>query len=137
MMTRLVLKRWAVDTREAFNESEIRAAERRLETALEAVDRTAWVYHYTSDAVFDGGGEHAVVGRDSLLAMAASMRPLTGVSIRPLRTEGCGGLATVWAEASWVSGAPDSDQTQVEVRGMILWRREADGTWRVAMEHIG
>lgn len=31
----------------------------------------------------------------------------------------------------------DSDQTQVEVRGMILWRREADGTWRVAMERIG
>ena len=122
---------------ERFDESEIRAAEHRLETALEAVDRTAWVFEYTADAVFDGGGEHAVVGRDSLLAMAASMRPLTDVSIRPLRTEGCDGLATVWAEASWVSGSTEGDATSVEVRAMILWRREADGVWRVAMEHLG
>ena len=77
------------------------------------------------------------MGRDSLLAMAASMRPLTEVSIRPLRTEGSDGLATVWAEASWVSGSAESDPTNVEVRGMILWRRETDGVWRVAMEHIG
>jgi ketosteroid isomerase-like protein len=122
---------------ERFDEAEIRAAEHRLETALEGADRTAWVYHYTSDAVFDGGGEHAVVGRDSLLAMAASMRPLREVTIRPLRTEGRDGLATVWVEGSWVSGLPESDPTDVEVRGMILWRREADGVWRVAMEHIG
>jgi hypothetical protein len=43
----------------------------------EGDDWTAWVCDYTSDAVFDGGGERAVVGRDSLLAMAASMPPLT------------------------------------------------------------
>lgn len=119
-----------------FDESEIRAAEHRLETSLQAADRTAWVFDYTSDAVFDGGGEHAVVGRDALLAMATAMRPLREVSIRPLRTEGRDGLAAVWAEASWVSGSTESDPTKVEVRGMILWRREADGVWRVAMEHI-
>jgi ketosteroid isomerase-like protein len=126
-----------MDPHERFDESEIRAAEHRLETALEAVDRTAWVFDYTADAVFDGGGEHAVVGRESLLAMATSMRPLTDVSIRPLRTEGRDGLATVWVEASWVSGSADGVRTSVEVRGMILWRREPDGVWRVAMEHIG
>ena len=120
-----------------FDESEIRAAERRLETALEAADPTAWVHHYTEDATFDGGGEHAVVGRESLLAMARSMRPLGSVSIRPLRTEGRDGLAAVWAEASWVSGPGQSDPTDVVVRGIMLWRREPDGVWRVAMEHIG
>jgi ketosteroid isomerase-like protein len=126
-----------MDPHVRFDESEIRAAEHRLETALEAVDRTAWVFDYTADAVFDGGGEHAVVGRDSLLAMATSMRPLTQVSIKPLRTEGCDGLAAVWVEGSWVSGSAEGEATKVEVRGMILWRREADGVWRVAMEHIG
>jgi len=25
----------------------------------------------------------------------------------------------------------------VEVRGMILWRKEDDGRWRVAIEHVG
>lgn len=120
-----------------FDESEIRAAEHRLERAFEASKPTAWVFEYTEDAVFDGGGEHAVVGRDSLLAMARSMRPLRSVSIRPLRTEGRGGLAAVWAEASWVSGPVGSEPTTVRVRGVILWRLEPDGVWRVAMEHIG
>jgi len=126
-----------VEPQKGFDESEIRAAERRLEAALEAVDRNAWVYEYTSDAVFDGGGEHAVVGRDSLLAMASSMRPLTQVSIRPLRTEGRDGLATVWVEGSWVSGSAENGPINVAVRGLIVWRKEADDVWRVAMEHIG
>ena len=120
-----------------FDESEIRAAERRLEVALGASDPTAWVDHYTEDATFDGGGEHAVVGRESLLAMARSMRPLDSVSIRPLRTEGRDGLAAVWAEASWVSGRGESDPVDVSVRGIMVWRKEPDGVWRVAMERIG
>jgi ketosteroid isomerase-like protein len=120
-----------------FDESEIRAAEHRLERALEADDATAWVFGYTEDAVFDGGGDHAVVGRESLLAMAIAMRPLRSVSIRPLRTEGRSGLAAVWVEGSWVSGAAGAEPTTVDVRGIIVWRKEPDGTWRVAMEHIG
>jgi len=47
-----------------FDESEIRAAERRLEASLQAEDPTARVFDYTEDAVFDGGGDHAVVGRE-------------------------------------------------------------------------
>ena len=120
-----------------FDESEIRAAEHRLESALEADDPTAWVLDYTEDAVFDGGGERGVVGRSSLLTMAESMRPMRAVSIRPLRTEGRGGLAAVWVEATWVSGPTESQPTTVDVRGMILWRKEPDGVWRVAVEHIG
>ncbi|QNN52478.1 YybH family protein [Nocardioides mesophilus] len=120
-----------------FDESEIREAERRLEAALEAADPTSWVLEYTEDAVFDGGGEHAVVGRESLLAMAGSMRPLGSVSIRPLRTEGREGLVAVWCQASWVSGPAESQPTTVDVRGILVWRKEPDGVWRVAMEHIG
>ena len=114
----------------------IREAEHRLATALEAEDPTDWVFEYTEDAVFDGGGEQAVVGRESLLAMARSMRPLRSVSIRPLRTEGRGDLAAVWTQASWVSAPDQGEPTRVDVRGLIVWRRESDGTWRVAMEHI-
>ena len=36
-----------------FDESEIRAAERRLEASLQAEDPTALVFGYTEDAVFD------------------------------------------------------------------------------------
>lgn len=123
-----------MDPNEAFDESEIRDAERRLATALETGD---WVFQYAADAVFDGGGEHATVGRESLLAMARSMRPLRSVSIRPLRTEGRDGLAAVWCRASWLSGPGESTHTTVDVRGLLVWRKEPDGVWRVAMEHIG
>ena len=125
-----------MDPQATFDQSEIRDAERRLEAALEAGDPTAWVFDYTEDAVFDGGGEHPAVGRESLLAMARSMRPLRSVSIRPLRTEGQEDLAAVWIQASWVSG-PEHQPTTVKVRGMLVWRKEPDGVWRVAMEHIG
>ena len=118
-----------------FDDQEIRAAERVLEAALAAEDPTAWVYEYTEDAVFDGGGEHVVQGRAALLDMARTMRPLRSVSIRPRRTEGCGHLATVWCEASWVSGS--EGESSVDVRGMMLWRKEVDGHWRVALEHLG
>ena len=120
-----------------FDDSEIRAAERMLTAALESTDPTAWVYEYTEDAVFDGGGEHAVQGREALLAMATAMTPLSEVSIRPLRTAGRGDLATVWFEASWVSGRPPTAGARVRLRGMILWRKEPDGRWRVALEHLG
>ena len=125
----------AMDPQAIFDESELRAAEHRLEAALEAVDATAWVREYTEDAVFDGGGGHAVIGH-SLLTMASSMTPLRSVSIRPLRTEGHGALAAVWVEGSWVSGAVESEPATTNVRGVIVWRKESDGVWRVAMEHI-
>jgi len=118
-----------------FDDAALRAAERELAAALGSDDPTAWVYHYTEDAVFDGGGEHAVQGRHALLEMARSMRPLSEASIRPLRTAGHGDLAAVWIEASWASGGV-SDRQMVQARGILVWRRETDGRWRVAMEHI-
>jgi len=125
-----------METYTAFDEAEIRDAERRLVAALESPEPTAWVYEYTEDAVFDGGGEHAVQGREALLEMATAMQPLSSVTLRALRTEGSGDHAAVWFEGSWVSGTPTDNDLKVEVRGMILWRR-GDAGWRVAMEHIG
>ena len=118
-----------------FDEAEIRAAERALVTALEAPDPTAWVLEYTEDAIFDGGGEHVVKGREALMAMARTMQPMSSVVLEPLRTEGHGPLATVWFTGSWVSGRTP-DTTVIQVRGMILWRKGADGRWRVAIEHL-
>jgi ketosteroid isomerase-like protein len=120
----------------AFDEEEIRVAERALVAALENSDPTAWVFEYTEDAMFDGGGDHAVQGRAALLEMASAMKPMSAVSIRPLRTEGGGGHASVWFEGSWVSGRPAETSASVRVRGIIVWRKESDGRWRVAMEHV-
>ena len=117
-----------------LDEATLRSAERELAAALASDDPTAWVHHYTEDAVFDAG-DHAVEGRLALVEMARSMRQLSDVSIRPLRTLGSGDLAAVWTEASWTSGEPP-DRRSVQVRGVLVWRRDSDGRWRVALEHI-
>ena len=83
-----------------FDETEIRSAERALEKALESPDPTAWVYHYTQDAVFAAPGGPAVQGREALLRMARAMQPLSSVSITALRTEGSGNLACTYGEAT-------------------------------------
>ena len=118
----------------SFDDSEIRAAEKALERALESSDPTAWVYHYTEDAVFVSPGAPAVQGRAALLEMATAMRPLSSVVITPLRTEASGNVAAVYGQASWVSGAHTSSATITTVRLLIVWRKEPDGVWRVAQE---
>lgn len=122
------------ESRDGFNEAEIRTAERALEQALQSSDPTAWVYSYTEDAMFVAPGAPAVQGRAALLQMAKAMKPLSSVSIRPIRTEGSGGLATVYAHASWVSGRPPEAGSVAKMRGILVWRKEADGQWRVALE---
>jgi uncharacterized protein (TIGR02246 family) len=117
-----------------FDEAEIRAAERALERALESPDPTAWVYAYTEDAVFVGPGAPAVEGRAALLRMAAAMKPLSSVSIRALKTEGAPALACVYVHGSWVSGQASEGSAATYVRGILIWRKEADGQWRVAQE---
>ena len=116
------------------SETEIRNAERALEAALESPDPTAWVYMYTEDAMFVGPGAPAVQGREALLEMARAMRPLSSVSIQALRTEGSGNLAYAYGLASWVSGRPANAGASVNMRFVIVWRKEADGQWRVAQE---
>lgn len=118
----------------SFDEAEIRAAERALEQALQALDPTTWVYSYTEDAVFVAPGAPAVQGRAALLQMARAMKPLSSVSIQPIRTEGSANLATVYGNASWVSGKPPDAGHVTKVRLIIVWRKEADGQWRVAQE---
>lgn len=119
-----------------FDETEIRSAERALEEALESPDQTAWVSHYTEDALFVGPGSPAVQGREALLEMARTMIPLSSVTIDAERTEGSGDVACAYGNASWVNGGPPQTGAATNVRFVIVWRREGDGVWRVALEML-
>ena len=122
----------ATDTN-TFRVEEIRAAERAVVAALESPNPTAWVYMYTDDAVFlESGGP--VSGRLGLLDMAKAMKPLSSVTITPERTEGHGDLAYVYCTASWVNGRPLDGGTTSRVRGVMIWRKQADGRWLLALE---
>lgn len=122
--------------RSTFDKTEIRDAERALEEALQSTEPTAWVYHYTEDAIFVASGSQAIQGRKSLLEMAADMQPLSSVSLSAVRTEGNENLAYTYGTANWVSGRPPTTGATTHVRFVIVWRREEDGRWRVAQEML-
>jgi ketosteroid isomerase-like protein len=120
---------------DSFDESEVRAAERALVTLLESADPMAWVDAYAADAVFVGPGGPPVEGRAALLAMARSMRPLSSVTITPERTIGDNRIACVYGHGGWVTGRPPEQcSAPIELRMVIVWRKEDDDVWRVAME---
>ena len=120
---------------DSFDESEIRAAEQALVAALESDDPLAWVDAYASDAVFVGPGGPPVEGRAALLAMASAMRPLSSVTITPERTIGHGRIACVYGHGGWVSGRPPEEGSpRIDLTMVIVWRKDDDDTWRVAME---
>lgn len=117
-----------------FDPAVIRAAERDVIAALESADPTAWVTHYTEDAVFLEAGGPPAEGRAALLQLAKEMKPLSSVKITPLKTDGYGDLAVVYCTGTWVNGRPPDVGATSHVRGVLVWRRGEDGRWRIARE---
>ena len=111
----------------------IRAAEDGLAKAFEASDPTAWVPYYTEDAIFSGPGAATIVGRAGLLEIASRV-VISSMQIVVDSTIGNGDFAATFGRATWASGTKDSDAPVVRRRFVMVWRREADGQWRIARE---
>ena len=111
----------------------IRGAEKALADAFEAADLSAWVDFYTEDAIFVGPGMPAIEGRDALLSAAPSV-VISSMEIVADSTLGAGDFAATQGRANWVSGPKGSDAPRVRRRFLMVWRREADGRWRIARE---
>ena len=117
-----------------FDPKQIEAATTKLIAALQDPDPTAWVYMYTKDAGVLEAGSKPLEGREQLLELARSMQPMSSVVFTPIRTEGHGNIAYTYGAATWVNGRPPQAGSTSQVHLMIVWRREADGQWRVARE---
>jgi len=111
----------------------IRAAESVLAQAFEDPDPTAWVNCYTEDAIFDGPGLPTIEGRAALLAVAPQTM-ISSMEIVAYSTIGAGDFAATNGRATWVSGPKDSGAPTIRRRFLMVWRRDADGRWRIARE---
>lgn len=111
----------------------IRAAEDVLARAFEDPDPTAWVSCYTEDAIFAGPGAPTIEGRAELLAVAPQIA-ISSMEIVAESTIGAGDFAATTGRATWVSGPKDSGAASIRRRFLMVWRRDADGRWRIARE---
>ena len=120
-------------TLSASDVAAIRDAEKALANAFEAADPTAWVDFYTEDATFVGPGTPAIEGRGALLSAAPSV-VISSMEIVADSTIGAGDFAATQGRGSWVNGPKGSDGPRVRRRFLMVWRRDADGRWRIARE---
>ena len=116
------------------NVAAIRSAERALADAFEASDPAAWVDPYTEDAIFVGAGIPGIEGHALLVATATVV--ISSLEIVANSTLGAGDFAATQGRAGWVSGPRGSDAPQVRKRFLMVWRRDADGRWRIAREFL-
>jgi len=116
--------------------AEIRAAEARLIAHLEGDDPLAWVADYTEDAVFQEGTDEPVSGRAALTKLARSLGPLSSVSIEPVRTMVQGRLAYVQVRGAYAVGKGAKAGPLSRFRGVMVWRRDTDGQWRMLHEML-
>ena len=116
--------------------AELRAAEAHLIADLQGDDRLAWVKDYTEDAVFQEGTDEPVSGRAALTALARQLGPLSSVSIEPVRTEIQGNLAYVQVRGGYAVGKGASAGPVGRFRGVMIWRKDPDGQWRMLHEML-
>jgi len=116
--------------------AEIRAAEARLVAHLEGPDPLAWVGDYTEDAVFQEGADAPVSGRAALTEVAKQLGGLSQVEIVPLRTMVQGNLAYVQVRGRYAVGQGAGAKPAHWFRGVMIWRRDADGVWRMLHEML-
>ena len=117
-------------------EAELRAAEAHLIADLQGDDRLAWVKDYTEDAVFQEGSDEPVSGRAALTELARQLGPLSSVSIEPVRTEIQGNLAYVQVRGGYAVGKGASAGPVGRFRGVMIWRKDPDGVWRMLHEML-
>jgi ketosteroid isomerase-like protein len=116
--------------------AELRAAEAHLIADLQGADRLAWVQDYTEDAVFQEGTDDPVSGRAALTEMARQLPALSSVSIEPVRTEIQGNLAYVQIRGGYAVGTGAAAGPVARFRGVMIWRKETDGQWRMLHEML-
>jgi ketosteroid isomerase-like protein len=116
--------------------AEIRAAEARLVAHLQGDDPLAWVGDYTEDAVFQEGADAPVAGRAALTEVAKQLGGLSQVKLVPLRTLVQGNLAYVQVRGQYAVGQGAAAQPPHAFRGVMIWRRDADGVWRMLHEML-
>jgi ketosteroid isomerase-like protein len=86
--------------------------------------------------VFQEGADAPVSGRAALTEVAKQLGGLSQVKLVPLRTLVQGKLAYVQVRGQYAVGQGAAAQPPHAFRGVMIWRRDADGVWRMLHEML-
>lgn len=114
--------------------AEIRALIEQTEAANNAGDVEGWVALFAEDAVYLGAGAPAVTTREGLVDVAkAGFRNRAAIDIVPVEIEVAGDWAFARSEVGGTVEVHDTGEVvPVDVKQIAIYRRGADGTWRIA-----
>jgi ketosteroid isomerase-like protein len=106
--------------------------------ASEGRDIERILSYWTDNAVVFPPGLPAVVGKAALREYVLGSMQLPGFRITWTSTEVTfspdGNLAYMFSRNAVSMDAPDGTPTTTEGRAVTIWRREADGEWRCAVD---
>ena len=115
-------------------ESEVRARSRGVAAAEERLDVDAVMPFWAEDAVVHFAGAPPLVGRDSIRKMYADAFP----KLKSFRGETTDVHVSSSGDLAWETGRTFSTRAQPpdapasSGKYLIVWRRDADGVWRIA-----
>lgn len=117
------------------DEAAIRELIRQTAATNNAADTLGWVELFEDTAVYMAPGMPEVTGRDGLVDIAAAGfgQYAAAVEIAPVEIEILGDWAFARSRVSGnVTPRAGGDPIDVDVKQLVLYHRQPDGTWRIA-----
>ena len=107
--------------------------------AGEGRDIEAVVSYWSADAVVTPPGQAPIIGRDALREYVQASYQIPGFNITWEATaepefSSDLSMAYMWARNQVSFDDPDGTRVTVHGRALTIWRREADGEWRCAVD---
>ena len=135
----LLLASCASEAGPTFTEADRAAIEAVTEEAMAinaTGDHQAYVNHYyTADVVIMPPNGEVIRGREAAVAFNEEFPPYEDLQFNHVQVDGDGDLAYVYGTYTMVMATAEGEDP-VEDRGKYIeiWRRQADGSWRIALD---
>jgi uncharacterized protein (TIGR02246 family) len=115
----------------------LKANQQEAMAAHAAGDATRWANLFTPDGVILPEGAAPVTGTDSLVAWIRKFNNYDAnnfaVTIEPVEFEVTGNWAYAWNRISGtVTPKAGGTPTKIEAKEIVIFRRDADGSWKAA-----
>jgi ketosteroid isomerase-like protein len=97
----------------------------------------AWVSWFATDGAQIQPGSGEIMGHDAIRSLMAGLDdPNFHLSWTPLRADIAAGGDLGWTTGSYVSEGigPDGEPRRAQGRYVTIWRKQADGSWKVVMD---